>query len=118
MEFSGLIGKYPTNRTLTEQERDHQLQQRRRLKLVPHYQLSVIKMNSMFLETVDKWYGWKGSATAISSAILVSICATIGWLGIELVLEGFGFLESELDPDSALANGLGMLAVIAPLLIL
>lgn len=118
MEFSGLIGKYPTNRTLTEQELAHQLKQRVRLKLTPHYQLSVIKLNSTFLETVDKWYGWKGAATAIASAILVAISASLGWLGAELVLEGLGVLESELDPNSAMINGFGMLAVVFPFVVL
>jgi len=112
MEFMGLIGKYPTNRALTEQELAHQLKQNDRLELTPRYQLSVIKMNSTFLETVDKWYGWKGAATAIASAILVAIVASLGWLGAELVLEGLGVIESELDPDSAMINGFGMLAMV------
>jgi hypothetical protein len=118
MEFSGLIGKYPTNRTLTEQERAHQLEQRRRLTLTPHYQLSVIKMNSTFLETVDKWYAWKGAATTFTLVIILAICNTLGWLGFELVLEGLGVLESALDSVSAIANGLGLLGVVLIFLVL
>lgn len=113
MEFSGLIGKYSINRPLTDLERVHQLKQRNRLNLTPHYQLSVIQMNSTFLETVDKWYGWKGAATTIASMVLLVISATLGFLGVELVLEGLGFLESQLDQKIAMANGLGMIAVIS-----
>ena len=112
MEFSGLIGRYPVNRSLTEQEQAHQLYQRRRLDLTPHYQLSVIKMNSTFLETVDKWYGWKGSATTITAAVLVVLVGMFGWMGVELILEGMGILSSNLEAHVAIGNGLGMLAVL------
>lgn len=53
-EYAGLIRKYPCNRPLTELERAHQLKQKIRLPLHPHYQLSVIAMNSTCLESVDK----------------------------------------------------------------
>ncbi|QOY95473.1 hypothetical protein IM543_06315 [Massilia sp. UMI-21] len=111
MDFSGLIGKYPINRLLTEQERAHQLKQDRPLGLIPRYQLSVIKMNSTFLETVDKWYGWKGAATAITSAVLLVISGVFGWMGLKLFLQGMGILQSTLDADVATANGIGMLFV-------
>lgn len=111
MDFSGLIGKYPIDRALAEQERAHQLKQGRRLDLIPHYQLSVIKMNSTFLETVDKWYGWKGAATAITSAVLIVISGVFGRMGLALILQGMGFLESTLDADVAVSNGLGMVLV-------
>jgi hypothetical protein len=70
MDFSGLIAKYPANRPLTEQERAHRLRQKQRLDLEPHYQLSVIQMNSTYLETVDKWFGWKGALSAVMFVII------------------------------------------------
>jgi len=70
MEFSGLFVKYPANRPLTEQEKAHHLEQKQRLNLEPRYQLSVIKMNSTFFESVDKWFAWKGFVSAVSIAIL------------------------------------------------
>lgn len=60
MDFVGLIGKYRANRLLTEQERVHQLKQAQRCDVEPHYQMSVIQLNSTYLELVDKWYGGKG----------------------------------------------------------
>jgi hypothetical protein len=71
MEFLGLLGKYRVDRPLDEQELCHRLKQNRRLNLSPHYQLSVIEMNSTYLETTDKWYGWKGVISAAMLAIIL-----------------------------------------------
>lgn len=78
MDNAGLIGKFKVNRPLTEQEKQNHLKQKERLTVEPHYQLSVIKLNSTYLESVDKWYGDKGLITAIG---LISI----------LLFSGFGF---------------------------
>lgn len=83
MDYLGLIGSYPTKRLLIDEERSRQLDQKRRLNVEPHYQLSVIKMNSCYLESVDKWYAWKGLLTAVGS-----IVASIFLYGIFSV--GFG----------------------------
>lgn len=69
MNFLGLIGYYPKQRLLTDLERSQWLDQKRRLDVNPRYQLSVIRMNSCYLETVDKWYAWKGLLTGVGSAI-------------------------------------------------
>lgn len=70
MNSTDLNGTYSKKRVLTEQERSHHLTQKARLALEPHYQLSVIKMNSTFLESVDKWFAWKGLITAVSLFII------------------------------------------------
>jgi hypothetical protein len=82
MDFAGLIGKFPTHRQLTDQERVHHLHPQQRLDLAPHYQLGVIRMNSTYLELVDKWYGSKGLLTTIGFAILA---IAIGVLGLPLI---------------------------------
>lgn len=71
MDFLGLIGSYPKQRPLTDFERSQRLDQKQRLDVEPHYQLSVIRMNSGYLESVDKWYAWKGLLTAVG---LVIVC--------------------------------------------
>jgi hypothetical protein len=71
MDFSGLITKYPAKRSLTEQERAHHLRQHACLNVEPHYQLSVIKLNSTYLESVDKWFAWKGTITVIMLILIV-----------------------------------------------
>lgn len=63
MEYTGLTGKYPVNRELTEQEREGRLRQKERLQIEPTHQLTIIKLNSTYLELVDKYFSWKGFMT-------------------------------------------------------
>lgn len=70
MEYTGLARKYPINRPLTEGERERQLRQGKRLEVDPAYQLSVIRMNSTYVELVDKFFEWKGFLTAVVLATL------------------------------------------------
>jgi hypothetical protein len=65
MDFAGLVKKFPSNRPLSDQEKDLQLKQKQPLNINPHHQVSVIEMNSTYLESVDKWYGEKGTITAL-----------------------------------------------------
>ena len=62
--YSGLLYKLPVNRPLTSTERTERLKQKVRLEIDPRDQLDVIKLNSTYLETVDKWFAWKGSVSA------------------------------------------------------
>lgn len=111
MEFSGLLVKYHINRPLTEQERAHHLQQKRRLNLEPHYQLSVIAMNSTYLESVDKWFAWKGVLTAVASLLL----ALFGWMALAILsLTAHSAAVDRLNDGSThIANGLGIVAAIS-----
>lgn len=74
MEYTGLLQKYPVNRELTSEERQLQLKQKHKLEIEPAYQLSVIKMNSTFMEVVDKYYGWKGVLTTTMLAGMAILC--------------------------------------------
>lgn len=71
MEYTGLIQKFKVNRPLTDEERALQLRQERRLEIKPEHQLSVIRMNSTFLELVDVYFSWKG---------ILAFAAISGWL--------------------------------------
>jgi hypothetical protein len=84
MDLHGLIPKYPVNRLLTEQERAQQLKQTERLHIAPLYQLCVIKLNSTYLESVDKWFAWKGVLTAVTLAFMTVVIAA--WLGVLYLL--------------------------------
>ena len=69
-DSKGFILKYPINRPLTEVEiRNHLLQKTPSLS-EPHYNLSIIRMNSTYLECVDKYFEEKGFATAVSSFMM------------------------------------------------
>jgi hypothetical protein len=107
MDFLGLIGSYSKQRPLTDLERNQRLDQKRRLDVQPHYQLSVIRMSSAYFESVDKWYAWKGVLTAVGSAI---ICIFI--YGIFRV--GFGTdgaVWSMMSPDDKIEQLVFTLAI-------
>ena len=114
MDFAGLIGKYSTQRAVTELELTHQLRQKQRLNVEPHYQLSVIKMNSTYLESVDKWYGSKGLLTTIAFFIFVIFIGFLGygiasWMWDSIAGVGASAGESE---NFILLNGGGMLVIL------
>lgn len=73
MEYNGLLQKFPVGRPLTEAERRLQLKQGVRIECDPLYQLSVIRMNSTFLEMVDKYYAWKGLLVTLTVPIAIGI---------------------------------------------
>ncbi|HEY4311289.1 MAG TPA: DUF6708 domain-containing protein [Pirellulales bacterium] len=66
MDYTGLYAKkYRVNRKLTEEERSNQLHQKAALNVTPLYNLSVIKINSTYLESVDRWFLYRGTMTVI-----------------------------------------------------
>lgn len=65
MDFNGLFKPYAANRPLTDAERERHLLQKQRLEVEPAYQLSVIRINSTFMEVVDKHFAWKGFLTSV-----------------------------------------------------
>jgi hypothetical protein len=74
VEYTGLgiIGtRYKLNRELTEEERNFQLHQKRRLELNPVYELCVVRMNGTFLESVDRFYRWRGFQLVVAVPSLV-----------------------------------------------
>lgn len=78
MDYYGQLPKYPINRPLTEAERADQLQQKKRVEIDPHYNLSVIRINSTYLEIVDKYYAWKGGALLISVVVILIASIALG----------------------------------------
>jgi hypothetical protein len=106
MDFAGLIGKFRTNRLLNEQEQQLRLRQKQRLDIEPHYQMSVIEMNSTYLESVDKWYGDKGTITGVTLTIISMLVALFA-----------GLLHSSLTRETAgiNSNDMGILIFAAVL---
>lgn len=63
MDYTGLdFGKlrYPVNRPLHDEERKKKLDVSRSIDVDPNDFLSVIKLNSTYLEVMDRWYAGKG----------------------------------------------------------
>lgn len=86
MEYTGLIQKFPIDRPLTENERRLQLKQKERIETEPLYQLSVIRMNSTFLEMTDKFYSWKGLLTTFFLPAVIALTAFYTFILFKLYL--------------------------------
>ncbi|MEJ8674581.1 hypothetical protein [Chromobacterium amazonense] len=83
MEFTGLITPYSVNRPLSNDERDRQLKQKEKLNTGLYHQLSVIEINSNYLEIVDKFFFDKGAWTLVCLIVIAwcgggALLATIG----------------------------------------
>jgi hypothetical protein len=108
MDYAGLIGKHRINRPLGELERAQQLKQKQRLNVEPHYQLSVVKMNSTYLESVDKWFGSKGFITGVALIIAVIFVGGLGLISMQSLLQALGVMPASADLGSLLAFGIAM----------
>lgn len=71
MDFYGQVQPYKVNRPLGDIEKQEHLKPKKRLDVVPHYNLSVIRMNSIFLEGVDKFYPSRGFLAMAGLAIFL-----------------------------------------------
>jgi hypothetical protein len=60
LDTQGMVAGYKVNRPLNETEKQHRFNIRVPASTHPHYDLSLIKLNSTFVECVDKWYAMRG----------------------------------------------------------
>jgi hypothetical protein len=58
--IKNVIHRFHVKRPLTARERELRLDIRKPAGNAPHYQLSLIRLNSTFVECVDKWYAERG----------------------------------------------------------
>lgn len=105
MDFSGLVGKFPVNRPLTDLDRKYQLRQDVRLDMEPADRLAVIRLNSTFLETVDKWYELRGFTTAFAIGVLLMVFPRFTLLAVECILMLLG-IAATYQSVGSLMNGL------------
>ncbi|RQS18427.1 hypothetical protein DIE06_14175, partial [Burkholderia sp. Bp8998] len=84
MDYTGLYAKkYRVNRKLTDEERSNQFHQHMRIDISPFYNISVVEMNSMYLECVDRWFIYRGAMAAVC---LIGIVVPIYSFFIPLIL--------------------------------
>lgn len=100
MNYAGLFGKYPCSRFLTELEVARKLEQRKKLDITPSHQLSVIEINSTFVELIDKYFLWKGCLSGV---------AMIGLLMFFVLFCAMALLPAQKD-DLLFFIGLALLA--------
>lgn len=109
MDYSGLTYKYKINRPLTDEERAQQLKQNKRLDVEPLHQLAVIRMNSTYLEMVDKYYAWKGFLTFFSLAIILGIVLLISAMAVWLITTGWETVYAQRHADALLAIAIAII---------
>lgn len=97
MDVLGLVSRYSSNRPLQETDFTLQLKQKKRLNIKPCNQLSVITMNSTYLESVDKWFAWKGIISCFSVTVLVVFSITFAKTLRLTTLRALGILPSPED---------------------
>jgi hypothetical protein len=113
MEFTGLLVHFPVDRPLTDQERANQLQQSARLDVVPNAQLCVIKLNATYLESVDKWFAWKGLLTSMAITFVLFFGPYLAYAVAHDLLTAAGYIATEESQSFMVASGVGMGAVLA-----
>lgn len=90
MDFTGLdnpLHRFPVDRPLTEEEKALRFRQGSKRNAESKCFLSAIKMNSTYLEVVDRWYPIKGFATSAGGG--GTYCAFI-WFGYHAI---YGFCQ-------------------------
>jgi hypothetical protein len=95
-------GGFQVNRPLNEYEREHRFDTKHPVSDRVHYELSLIKLNSIFVECVDKWYSMRGFVAMAGAAFAGVICFGLyafttsairrGGPDVVLTLLGLGFL--------------------------
>lgn len=105
--YKGLIRKFPVNRPLSEQDRKYHLDQNKKLEVEPYPDLVVIRLNSTFLEVVDKFFQNKGFLSLFAFAVVgvLSWFSVSIWSVIKAQPPGGG------GASEAVAFGLSMIAV-------
>lgn len=111
MEYTGLLFRYPTNRTLTEDEWRGQLHQKERLNLEPLAHLWTVRLNSVCLEMSGKFFDWKGWGTSVMLGVaggIIWALASLAWIAVTRP-EGYH------DGAGDLGLVLGMSVLLAPI---
>jgi len=85
MYNAGLVWRYKVDRRLTDEERELQLKQGKRLNVDAIHQLTLARMNSTYLEVVDKYFAHKGWLTLVMLiGIILSISLPLRlWIGAQ-----------------------------------
>lgn len=75
MDFAGQgrFTAYKIDRPLTDQEKTDRLDRKRKLHTAARDELSVIKVNSTYMELVDRWYAPKGWSVVFAAGLAIPI---------------------------------------------
>lgn len=104
LDTQGMVAGYKVNRPLNETEKQHRLKIKVPASNRPHYELSLIKLNSTFVECVDKWYAMRGWV-AMGGGAITALMGSMVVLGVQFVIDPQGY------PFASLLLLLGALGV-------
>ncbi len=95
MDYTGLVFKYRVNRRLTNEEVNSKLDTKFRQEVKPLDQICVIKINSTYLESVDKYYGYKGFQTLFMGLVSVGTSIALVLFSKLILFDQWPTLPSE-----------------------
>jgi hypothetical protein len=95
LDTQGMVAGYKVNRELNDTEKQHRFNIKVPASTHPHYDLSLIKFNSMFVECVDKWYAMRGWV-AMGGGAIAALMGVIVVLGIQMVIDPKGYFLASL----------------------
>lgn len=75
--IKNVIHRFHVKRPLTARERELRLDIRKPAGEAPHYQLSLIRLNSTFVECVDKWYAERGFGAMFGAAVSAALAFAV-----------------------------------------
>lgn len=111
MEYTGLLFKYKINRPLTEDERARQLKQKERLDVNPIHQLTLLRVNSTYLETVDKFYVWRGLLTLFMGPMTAFCFWMLSMFGLSMITPELVGVAPDVPNDPAAQSVVALVVV-------
>ena len=87
--------KWPVDRPLSDYEKQHYVSQKEQSISPPWYQLSVIKMNSTFLECTDNLFGDKGMSAFVAILLIGGFAGITLFAIVDTILKWFFLLEKD-----------------------
>jgi hypothetical protein len=82
---------YLVDRPLNDYELEHHFRLDKPASDAVHYDLSLVKLNSTFVECVDKWYAMRGFMAMVAGVFASILLYGLGYLAFALLESGFFF---------------------------
>ena len=89
LDTQGMVTKFKVDRELNETEKQHRFNIKVPASACPHYDLSLTKLNSTFVECVDKWYAMRGWVAMGGGLLSILFLVAIAMSGYVLTVDGF-----------------------------
>ena len=90
LDTQGMVTGYKVNRLLNQHEQQHRFNIRQSASNRPHYELSLTKLNSTYVECVDKWYSMRG-VTAMVGGLFGGLMGFLVVFGVQMVIDPKGY---------------------------